>query len=71
MHWSEEIAEKIIARNPNKEEYVCSAGLSPSGRLSSASETRIRCAMPSVVRISRRRGDAEARMMGSVIAFPR
>ena len=31
MHWSEEIAEKIIARNPNKEEYVCAAGISPSG----------------------------------------
>ena len=31
MHWSEEIAEKIIARNPNKEEYVCAAGVSPSG----------------------------------------
>ena len=31
MHWSEEIAEKIIKRNPNKEEYVCAAGISPSG----------------------------------------
>ena len=31
MHWSEEIAEKIIARNPDKEEYVCAAGVSPSG----------------------------------------
>ena len=31
MHWSEEIAEKIIARDPNKEEYVCAAGVSPSG----------------------------------------
>ena len=31
MHWSEEIAEKIIARNPDKEEYVCAAGISPSG----------------------------------------
>ena len=33
MHWSEEIAEKIIARNPNKEEYVCAAGISPSGSI--------------------------------------
>ncbi|MBE6531524.1 MAG: lysine--tRNA ligase [Ruminococcaceae bacterium] len=31
MHWSEEIAEKLIERNPNKEEYVCAAGVSPSG----------------------------------------
>ena len=31
MHWSEEIAQRIIARNPNKEEYVCAAGISPSG----------------------------------------
>ena len=30
-HWSEEIAKKIIARNPNKAEYVCAAGISPSG----------------------------------------
>lgn len=31
MHWSERIAEKVIARNPNKEVYVCAAGTSPSG----------------------------------------
>ena len=31
MHWSEEIARKIIERNPGKEEYVCAAGVSPSG----------------------------------------
>ena len=31
MHWSEEIANRIIERNPNKEEYVCAAGVSPSG----------------------------------------
>ena len=31
MHWSEEIAQRIIARNPGKEEYVCAAGISPSG----------------------------------------
>lgn len=33
MHWSEEIARKIIERNPNKEEYVCAAGISPSGSI--------------------------------------
>ncbi len=31
MHWSDEIAERIIARNPDKAEYVCAAGVSPSG----------------------------------------
>ena len=33
MHWSEEIANRIIERNPNKEEYVCAAGISPSGSI--------------------------------------
>lgn len=32
-HWSEEIAQKIVERNPNKEEYVCAAGISPSGSI--------------------------------------
>ena len=31
MHWSEEIAQRIIDRNPDKAEYVCAAGISPSG----------------------------------------
>lgn len=31
MHWSEEIANRIIAKSPNKEQYVCAAGISPSG----------------------------------------
>ena len=31
MHWSEELAKKIIARAPEKEEYICAAGVSPSG----------------------------------------
>ena len=31
MHWSDKIADKIISRNPDKEEYVCAAGISPSG----------------------------------------
>lgn len=33
MHWSEAIADKIIARKPDKEEYVCAAGISPSGSI--------------------------------------
>ena len=31
MHWSEEIAQRIIEQHPDKEEYVCAAGVSPSG----------------------------------------
>ena len=31
MHWSEELARRIIECNPDKEEYVCAAGVSPSG----------------------------------------
>ena len=31
MHWSEAIAQEIIAKKPDKEEYVCAAGISPSG----------------------------------------
>lgn len=31
MHWAEKIAEELIARNPDKKEYVCAAGISPSG----------------------------------------
>ena len=33
MHWSEKIAQAIIKRNPDKEEYVCAAGISPSGSI--------------------------------------
>lgn len=33
MHWSEQIAQRIIERNPDKEEYVCAAGISPSGSI--------------------------------------
>lgn len=30
-HWAFELADKIIAEKPNKEEYVCACGISPSG----------------------------------------
>ena len=33
MHWSDKIAEEIIRKNPDKEEYVCAAGISPSGSI--------------------------------------
>ena len=33
MHWSEEIAQRLIERNPDKAEYVCAAGISPSGSI--------------------------------------
>jgi len=31
LHWAEKIADRIIKKNPDKEEYVCAAGISPSG----------------------------------------
>ncbi|PIE84108.1 MAG: lysine--tRNA ligase [Bacteroidia bacterium] len=31
LHWADRIADQIIARSPDKEEYVCAAGISPSG----------------------------------------
>ncbi|MFV0496711.1 MAG: lysine--tRNA ligase [Candidatus Fimivivens sp.] len=31
MHWSEIIANELITKKPDKEEYVCAAGISPSG----------------------------------------
>lgn len=33
MHWAEKIADKLIQRKPDKEEYVCAAGISPSGSI--------------------------------------
>lgn len=33
MHWSDYIAEEILQRSPDKEEYVCAAGISPSGSI--------------------------------------
>ncbi len=33
MHWSEELARQVIERRPDKEEYVCAAGISPSGSI--------------------------------------
>ena len=30
-HWAEKLAQQIINKKPNKEEYVCAAGISPSG----------------------------------------
>ena len=33
MHWAEKIADRIIKKNPDKEEYVCAAGISPSGSI--------------------------------------
>ncbi len=33
MHWSDSIADEIIKRSPDKEEYVCAAGISPSGSI--------------------------------------
>ena len=31
MYWADKLAEEVIRRKPDKEEYVCAAGISPSG----------------------------------------
>ena len=31
MHWSYELAEEILKKYPNQEEYVVASGISPSG----------------------------------------
>lgn len=31
MHWAEEMARQVIARDPEKQEYGCASGISPSG----------------------------------------
>lgn len=33
LTWAENIARQIVARRPDKEEYVCAAGISPSGSI--------------------------------------
>lgn len=55
MHWSDAIADKIIQRNPDKEEYVCAAGISPSGSIHIGNFRDIATSC-FVVRALRRRG---------------
>ena len=31
MYWADKLADEVIRRNPDKEEYICAAGISPSG----------------------------------------
>ncbi len=31
MYWADKLADEVIRRKPDKEEYVCAAGISPSG----------------------------------------
>ncbi len=31
MYWADKLAEEVVRRKPDKEEYVCAAGISPSG----------------------------------------
>ena len=33
LNWAEAVARRIIERRPDKEEYVCAAGISPSGSI--------------------------------------
>ena len=55
MHWSDAIADKIIQRNPDKKEYVCAAGISPSGSIHIGNFRDIATSC-FVVRALRRRG---------------
>ena len=31
MYWADKLADEVIRRKPDKEVYVCAAGISPSG----------------------------------------
>ena len=33
MHWADKLAQIVLDRNPDKSEYVCAAGISPSGSI--------------------------------------
>ncbi len=33
MHWSDVIAEEIVRKKPDKDKYICAAGISPSGSI--------------------------------------
>ncbi len=33
QHWAEKLAQEIVKRKPGKDEYVCAAGISPSGSI--------------------------------------
>ena len=69
MHWSDKIADKIIERNPNKEEYVCAAGISPSGSIHIGNFRDIATSL-FVMKALRRRGKA-AKLLFSWDEFDR
>lgn len=69
MHWSDSIAEELIRRNPDKEEYVCAAGISPSGSIHIGNFRDIATSL-FVVRALERRGK-KARLLFSWDEFDR
>ncbi|MBQ9061692.1 MAG: lysine--tRNA ligase [Eubacterium sp.] len=69
MHWSDVIAEELIKRSPDKEEYVCAAGISPSGSIHIGNFRDIATSL-FVVRALERRGK-KARLLFSWDEFDR
>ena len=69
MHWSDTIAEEIIKKNPDKEEYVCAAGISPSGSIHIGNFRDIATSL-FVVKALQRKGK-EARLLFSWDEFDR
>lgn len=69
MHWAEVIADELIARKPNKQEYVCAAGISPSGSIHIGNFRDIATSL-FVVKALRKRGK-KARLLFSWDEFDR
>ncbi len=69
MHWSDKIAQEIIRRRPDKEEYVCAAGISPSGSIHIGNFRDIATSL-FVVKALRRQGK-KARLLFSWDEFDR
>ena len=69
MHWAERLADEIIAKNPNKEEYVCAGGISPSGSVHIGNFRDI--ATPYFVVLALRRKGKKARLLFSWDDFDR
>ena len=67
MYWADKLADEVIRRNPDKEEYVCAAGISPSGSVHIGNFRDIAtswfvCRALQKKAVSRRRGDRRSRM---------
>lgn len=69
MYWADLLAEEIIQRNPDKEEYVCAAGISPSGSIHIGNFRDI--ATSYLVALALRRKGRKARLLFSWDNFDR